>query len=216
MVLGHAARDRLEQHRLARLGRRDDQAALPAAQGSDQIDQAARELRGIVDLEPEQLVGEDGREILEERTLACFLRILAVDQIDAQQAVVLLALFGRAHAAGDVVPHPQRKLAHLGLRDIHVRGRRQHGLPAQEAITVVDGIQDPSRQEFAVALGIGLQQPVHQLLLLQAAGAFDAQLLRGLDQLISGLCFKFGDVQDGGPCTARCRGRARHKVRTGA
>ena len=56
----------LEQRRLARLGRRDDEPALAAADGRDQVDDAQADLR-LLPGEPEGLVRVDRDEVLEVR-----------------------------------------------------------------------------------------------------------------------------------------------------
>jgi len=63
----------LEQRRLARLGRRHDEAALAAPDGRDQVDDAQARLR-LLGGQAERLVRVDGRQVLEMWQRALFLR----------------------------------------------------------------------------------------------------------------------------------------------
>ena len=124
---GDAVGDRLEQHRLAGLRRRDDQSALPAPDRRDEIEQPGREdvrLRFEVD----QLEREDRRQRVEVRAAACGFRVDAVDGFDPQQAEELLVVLGRAHLAGDAVAGAQAEAANLRLRDVDVVVARQEPL----------------------------------------------------------------------------------------
>ena len=172
VVGGDAVGDLLEDGRLAGLGRRDDQAALAAADGRDQVDQALGEVVGG-GLQVEHLAGEDGRQVVEVGPPLGDLRIEAVDRLDAQQAEVLLALLGRAHLAGDHVARAQAEAANLRLGDVDVVGAGQEALLAQEAEAVLDDLQHAAAEDVALLLGLGLQQAKDEVLLAQGAVAGD-------------------------------------------
>jgi hypothetical protein len=99
VVLRDRVGDLLEQHRLARARRRDDQAALPFADGAEHVDDA----RGVALLPVfavELLVRVEGGEVVEEDLVARDLGWLAVDAVDLEQREVRLALLRRTDGAG--------------------------------------------------------------------------------------------------------------------
>ena len=71
----------LEDGRLTGLWRRDDQAALSAADRCDQVDQAGSQ-RDPVDFEIEAAVGKDRRELFESGAEADLFRVETVDRFD--------------------------------------------------------------------------------------------------------------------------------------
>ncbi len=79
-------------------------------------------------------------------------RVEAVDRFDAEQAVVLLAVFRGAHLAGDVIAGPKPKAADLRLADVDIVGARQQALAAQEAVPVIDDLQDAAGRNGGLAL----------------------------------------------------------------
>ena len=102
VVGADAVGDVLEQHRLAGLGRADDQGALALADRVDEVDQAlAQVLR--VRLEVDQLVRVDRGQVPEDGATTGGLGIDAVDGVDPEHAPVLLRLAGGADGSGDAV-----------------------------------------------------------------------------------------------------------------
>ena len=121
--VGMVDRDRVgdvfEQRRLAGLRRRDDQRALALADRREQIDDARRELRRAhFELEP--LLRIDRRAFFEDAAPFDRFRIETVDLVDANQAVILFALFRPASLALDHVAAPQFEAADLRLADVDV------------------------------------------------------------------------------------------------
>src|SRR5207253_8328030 len=111
----------LHAGRLARLRRRHDEAALALADRGDEVDDARRHVGGGAGLlEPQLLVGEQRRQVLEPGPAAGQLGILAVDGVDAQQRRVLLVATRRTHGTGDVVTAAQAELPGLLDRDVAV------------------------------------------------------------------------------------------------
>ena len=107
MIDRDAVGDRLEQHRLAGLGRTDDQAALSAAHRRDEVDHASGEFGRVIRFQLKPLVWEDGGEVLEVRAGGGLGGAEPVDEVDPGESVVLLALLGRADGADHVVAGAQ-------------------------------------------------------------------------------------------------------------
>ena len=104
VVHGNRVRDGLHDHRLARLGRGHDQAALALADGRDQVDDPPGHV-GRRRLEAEPLLRVQGGQLVELGASLRLLGVGAVDRLDADERVVLLPLplaLGAHHAGDDV------------------------------------------------------------------------------------------------------------------
>src|SRR5205807_7599934 len=88
----------LENRCLPRLGWGNDQSALTAADGHYKIDEALGDGVGV-GLESKHAIREDRGERFEIRPPSGDLRIQPVDCLDSEEAVVLLAVFGRPYLA---------------------------------------------------------------------------------------------------------------------
>jgi hypothetical protein len=84
----------LEQRRLAGLGRRDDQTALTAADGRDEVDDAQAGLR-LLRGQAEGLVRVDRHEVLEVRQRPVLLRGHAARLVDLDQCAAPTATVTR-------------------------------------------------------------------------------------------------------------------------
>ena len=126
VVGADAVGDALEQHRLAGLGRADDERALALAERVDEVDQALAEVLRVR-LEVDQLDRVDRGQVPEVRAAAGGLGVDAVDGVDAEQAPVLLALARGAHGAGDAVADAQAEAADLAGADVDVVRARAAG-----------------------------------------------------------------------------------------
>src|SRR5439155_547086 len=97
VALGVVPRDRvgdgLQHHRLAGLGRRDDQAALALADRRDQVDDPRRQLRPL-GLQPQPVLGVQRRQLGEVRPAAAIAVVVAAPAVAAAAtaALALLAL----------------------------------------------------------------------------------------------------------------------------
>ena len=140
--VGLGVHDRLgehvQQHRLARARRRDDQAALSEPDGGDQVDDP--HLEGVLggSLEDDPVVGVDRDELLERSATLHFLGLLAVDGLDLVDAEVAFALARRPHRAADEHPSLELVLLDQGGGDVDVvEGRHvvvgQHAQPVMPA-----------------------------------------------------------------------------------
>ncbi len=198
VVGGDAVRDVLQEERLPGLRRRHDEPPLAPADGRDKVDHALREvLRHRLQLD--LAVGEDGRQVLEVRAILGDLGVHPVDRFDAEQAVVLLAVLGWPDLARDVVAGAQAEAADLRLGDVHVIGAREHRLAAEEAVSVVDDLQDAAREDVALSFGLMLEEAEDELLLLEGAVAGQAEVFRDVQQLLAGLAFEFCNIH--GSCS---------------
>jgi len=136
VVGGGAISDVLEDDGLARLGRGDDKPALPATDGSDQVQQAGGEIGGG-GFQVDEPVGEDGGQRIEMGATLCLLRVDAVDRLDAQKAIVFLPVLWQPHLTGDHVASPEAEAANLGLRDVNIASPRPEVVMAQETIPLI-------------------------------------------------------------------------------
>src|SRR5918998_3446707 len=109
----------LENSRLARLGRRDDHAALTLAYGGHEVYDARGDVVRLP-LQAEALHRVQRRQIVEVRAPAALLRLLAVDGLDAHHRRVLLPVAGGPDLADYVVPAPEVEALDLARRDVDV------------------------------------------------------------------------------------------------
>jgi murein L,D-transpeptidase YcbB/YkuD len=184
VVLGDGVRDLLQQDRLARLGRRGDQRALPLPHRREQVDDARLDA-AVLGLEIELLLRVERGEVVEEDLLLRHLGALEVDRLHAQQGEVALALLGRTHLAGDGIAGVQIEALDLRGRDVDVVGTGQVvvGRRTQEAVALGQDLQHPLGEDQAVLLGLGLEDLEDELLLAQPAGALDLEFLGEAQQL---------------------------------
>src|SRR5690606_7424840 len=117
--------DGLKNERLARLGRRDDEAALALADRRHEVDDAGRELLRL-GLEAQALARVERGQLAELDALARLLDGEAVDRVDLDDRVVLLAaalvvaIARLADGADDGVALAQVVLLDLAERDVDV------------------------------------------------------------------------------------------------
>ena len=146
--------DRLEHHRLARLGRRHDETALALADRGHEVDHARGEVAGLR-LQAQALLGVEGRELGELRPLARLLGVGAVDRVDADEGVELLAPLPIArlpHGTGDRIALAQAVLLDHGERDVDVIGAGQVARGAHEGV-VVEDIEDARDRDEHIVIG---------------------------------------------------------------
>jgi hypothetical protein len=196
VIGGDGMRNVLHQHRLAGLGRRDDQAALAFADRRDHVDDPAGDVffGADVALQRHHPVGMQRREVLEQDLVLARLGGLAIDLVDLDQREVAFPVFGCAHLAFDGVARVQVEPADLGRRNVDVVGARQVGRlgRAQEPETVGQHFQHPVTEDRLAGLGLFLEDREHQFLLAQALGRFDLQAGGHLDQERDVLSLQFG------------------------
>ena len=188
----------LHHHRLAALGRGDEQGALALADGGDQVDDAAGDVlvRLDVALELELLLGEERRQVLEHDLVLALLGREVVDLVDLHQREVALAVLGHPDLALDHVAGVQVEAAHLARREVDVVGRRHVARlgRAQEAEAVGQDLEDAVAEDLLAVLGALLHDREHQLLLAHAGDVLDLQRFAHLDELGDVEGFQFGEV----------------------
>ena len=198
MVGGDGVGDGLQEHRFAGAGRGDDQAALPFADGREQIHDAAREV--VLDgFELHALVGIERREVVEEDLVARFLGRLEVDGVNLDESEIALAFLGRADLAGDGVAGAQVEAADLRGRDVDVIGAGQIVVlgGAQEAEAIGQAFEDALGEDEAALFGLGLQDLEDQLLLAESGGAGHGQVFSDLVELLDAHVLQFDQVERG-------------------
>ena len=162
IVLGDRVRDRLHDHRLASLRRRDDEATLSLADRADQVDDAAGHVLGII-LEAQTFLRVQRGELGELGTLLHLLRIRAVDLLDLDQGCELLTPLPLAvctHLTDNDVALAQPMATDHGHRDIGIVRARQVSRGAHESVLVTNVENAGARHEDVILaeirLGIGV------------------------------------------------------------
>ncbi len=185
IVLLDRLRHLLEQHRLARAGRRDDQRPLAFTDRRDQVDDPRLDDIGL-GLEDEPLLGVQRGQVLEVHEVVDRARIAPVHGLDAQQREIPLALLGRADRAADRHPATQPEPADLAGRDINIVRTRQVRLlgRSQEPEPVGHRLQRALAVHDAHARGAGLEHLEDQVLLGRVLEVLEPLGLRDLEQLV--------------------------------
>ena len=166
-----AVGDGLEQHRLAGLGRADDERALALADGVHEVDEALAQVLGV-SLEVDELDGVDRRQRVEVRPPARVVGIEPVDRVDTHEAPVLLALLGRTRDARHAVAGAEAEATHMAGADVDVVGAGHEPTAAHEAVAVFDEVEDAGRVALPAIvmrtrlarLGVVVRAPVAALL----------------------------------------------------
>src|SRR6516165_1722023 len=154
VVLGDRVRDGLQDHRLAGLRRRYDEATLALADRGDEVNDPRGHDAGI-GLQAEPVLRVQRHQLGELRPDAGGLRVEAVYLVQADQRVELLPalpLAGLAHGALDDVALAQAVPAHLGQRHVDVVGPGQVAGGADERV-VVKHVEDARDRDKHVVLG---------------------------------------------------------------
>src|SRR5262249_13973052 len=153
--------DRLQDHRLARLGRGHDQAALALADRRDQVDDPVGHVARI-GLQAEPFLRVQRHQLREFWPGRRLLRVEAVDLVQPDQRVELLpalALAWLPDGALDDVALAQAVLADLGERDVHIVRPGQVAGGADEGVPLrVEHVEDAGdRDEHVILTDHGLR-----------------------------------------------------------
>src|SRR5258706_9796365 len=124
MVLSYGVCDGLQQHRLARSRRGDNQSALTFSQRRYQVDDSGRKVF-LSDLHLQHLVRIKRGEIVEEDFLARLIGRFEVDRLNLDQCEITLALLGWTNLSADRIAGAQIEFSYLGGRNINVIRARQ-------------------------------------------------------------------------------------------
>ncbi len=196
--------DVLQHHRLARLGRRDDQPALAPADGGDDVDDAPGQvlLGADVALEGHGDVGVERGEVLEEDLVLGVLGRLGVDLVDLDQREVALAVLGRSdlpldRVAGVQVEAPDLRRAHV---DVVGPGQVAGVRGAQEPEPVRQHLQRALPEDAFPLLGLVLQQGEDEVLLAQPVGILDLVGVGHVDELGDVEILEIGKVHSRRTC----------------
>src|ERR1043166_6358097 len=120
-AIAHAVGDGLQHHRLAGLGLRHDQGALPLPEGTEQINDPGGVVRlALADqlaLQAERLIGVHRGELLEVGPLAKLAGGAAVDRVDLVERAATLPV---PDLAADLVAGAEAELADEAVLDADV------------------------------------------------------------------------------------------------
>ena len=139
--------------------------------------------------ELEALLGKDRRPFFEDPASLNGLGIQAVDCVNADQPVVLLALLGTARLALDQIAASQLEAAYLRLADVDVVVSDVVAGAAQEAIALGKDVEDSARHLDAGARDLRLHQQRDDLVFLdfRRRGDLDFEFLGDVEELRLGL-----------------------------
>ena len=162
MIRGHGLGDVLQQDGLAGARRGDDQAALPLADGRQQVHDARGQRLGA-GFQADLLVRVDGRQVVEVAA-DVLVRRLALDRVDAGQARAALPL--RAGSIGPVSSSPSRRPCFCDERgrDVGVArlGGEIAGGVAQKAVALGVQFQDALGRWSSETGDLGAVQELRQ------------------------------------------------------
>ena len=186
MVCGYAVGYVLQQYGLARFGRRNYQPPLSSANGGQEHDETGRQaIFGY--LQVDELLGKYGGELLERGPPFCHVWINAVDRLDAEEAIVLFSVLGGPHLPRHVVARAQAEAPNLGLGDVDIVDPVAEPIVPQEAVSVIDQLQDTAADDLHLTIRAHRQEPEYQLLLFHVTAAVDVGLFGQINQLVSAL-----------------------------
>ena len=195
MILGDRVGHFLQQDRLARTRRSDDQSALPLADRGDDVDDSHAEI-AAGRLELDALVGISGPEIVEDGPRHTRCRRGPVDGVDPQKREISLPLLRRTQLAPDRISSPQLEALDLRRRDVDIVGPCEIApfLAAQESVALVQDLEHP----VGVQHGSGAEQmPLDtedDVLLPQTRSGLDVQVVGELLELRDGLPLQLNSV----------------------
>ena len=241
--VGMIQRDRvgevLQEHRLPRARRRDDETALPLPDRDDHVDDPLRERLGprrgrarvpvlavrgpgavglAGELEIELLLRVERGEVVEEDLVARDLRGLAVDLVDLDEREVPLGLLRRADRALDVVSGSQVEAAYLRRRDVHVvrPGEIVVVGGAEEAEAVGEAFEDAVAVDVSVLGGDVGEDREDRVLLPHPGDPLEGHLFGHAHELGHRLLLQFAQVHSRTPLfdgAHRRAARARRRKR---
>ena len=185
MIDRDRVRDVLEQRRLTGFRRRDDQRALALADRAEEIDDARRELRRA-NFELKALLRVDRRALFEDAPAFDRFGIEVVDFVDANESVVLFALFRPARLSLDHVAAAQFEAANLRLADVDVVVADVVAGAAQEAVALGQDVENAARHLDARARDLRLHEQSDDLVFLdfRRRGYLDFEFFGDLDQFV--------------------------------
>ena len=135
-------------------------------------------------------------EVVERDFVGQEVGVLVIDCLDPQQGEVALVLLRRADLAGNGRPRLQAEAANLARRDVNVvrAGKVMVVRAAKEAESVGQHLERPLPVHQPIELHPLLENPKHQVVLLDAGVVAEVLLAGFLDQLGHRHPLEFGDV----------------------
>ena len=191
--------DILQQHRLARPRRRNDQRPLALPDRADQIDDPGRAVlhRRVLDLHLQPLIRIKRRQVVEVHLVARLFRIIKVDLGRLDQAEIALILARGLNDPLNRIPRPQRKLPdHLGTHIDIIRSRQiVRRRAAQEPKPILQNFQHTITADFPTFLGMLLQDREHHLALAHRRRVLDLPFFGHGQQLGRRLGLQISKIQ---------------------
>ena len=188
----------LQDHGLAGLRRRHDQAALALADRRREVDDARRQIfrAAVADLQRQPLLRKQRRQVFKQDLVFGLVRRLKVDLVDLEQGEVAFAVLGGADLAGDIIALAQVKAADLARRDINIIRSGEIGTAgrSQEAEAVLQYLQDAVAVDILALSGVRLKNFKDDILFARAGQVIKAEAGGEGDQLRGGFLFQFGEV----------------------
>ena len=188
VVFGDRVGDGLEEHGLARFGRRDDQTALSTSDGSYQVDDATRNVRGN-GFQVEHLAREDGGQDIKVGTTFGDLGVYTVNGFNTQQTIVFFVILRRTDLAGNHVSGAQTEAANLRLRDIDIHIAWQEPFLSKKAEPVFNDFQHPRTENVSLLFGMGLEESENEVLFFEGGVTGEFEVASDVAQLRYGFSF---------------------------
>ena len=138
MILVHGGGDFLEQNRLPRARRRDDQSALSLADRRDEIHDAHADV-AVLGLQPKPAVGIARAKIVEGDALLGELRLVIVDRLHLEEREIALPFLRWTHLTRDSVSRAQ--IESFRTRQLLQRVPRDHLCLVESALRLLARIQ---------------------------------------------------------------------------
>src|ERR1039457_774492 len=198
MVGGDRGRDVLQQHGLAGLGRRDDQAALALADRRHQVDGTGGQILGaaIAALKFQPLGRVKRRQVLEQHLVARAVGRIVVDLADLEQRKVALAFLRRADQPGNRIAGAQVETPDLarGHVDVIRPGQIEAVGRAQEAKAVLQDLEHAVAIDVLTIARVRLEDREDDVLLARAREVLQTHRLGHLHEFVNRLGLQLGQI----------------------
>ena len=187
MTGGDGVGDVLQHHRLAGPRGRHDKPPLTLAERRDDIDDPGGDLPvgRILDLEFQALFRIKRGQIVEIYAMMDLIGGAEVDGVDLEHGKVTLTVLGRPDPSLDRVPGPEPEAPDLAGRSVDIvrTGQVIRLRRAEKAEAILQDFKGPAAGDRSVVVRQLLEDGEHHVLLAQAAGVLDPQLL-GVSQQV--------------------------------
>ncbi|OQA09054.1 MAG: hypothetical protein BWY66_00738 [bacterium ADurb.Bin374] len=196
MVRDDRVGELLEQDRLARFRRSDDQAALTFSDGADEIEDSHRRVE-VTALEREPVRRKDRHAVLEVHALRQLLEADAVHGFDAKERMITLVVFRQAHLGDDVVAVHEAEPLELRRRNVDVVVVLDITAGADEPVAVRQDLERAFREGEALAVQMLAENGPDHLILFHFLCAEDVELLGDEPKALHRLFAEF-EIRQGG------------------